>query len=104
MESKHENSDYCELFLTLINKMMQSFASEKGKPVRPFSPTILQCDEHISNYKGIEAIFGNTFFEKRTTSCEYHFEKSVNKHLRLVSDEDKIDCMILTSEIQKCSQ
>ena len=80
MESKHENSDYCELFLTLINKMMQSFASEKGKPVRPFSPTILQCDEHISNYKGIEAVFGNTFFEKRTTSCEYHFDKSVNKH------------------------
>ena len=80
MESKHENSGYCELILTLINKMMQSFASEKGNPVRPFNPTILQCDEHISNYKGIEAIFGNTFFEKRTTSCEYHFDKSVNKH------------------------
>ena len=84
--------------------MMQSFASEKGNPVKPFNPTILQCDEHSSNYKGIEAVFGNTFFEKRTTSCEYHFDKSVNKHQRLVSDEDKIDCMILTSGIQKCSQ
>ena len=51
-ESKHENSDYCEFFLTLINKMLQSFASEKGNPVRPFNPTILQCDEYISNYKG----------------------------------------------------
>ena len=80
MESKHENSDYCELFLALINKMMQSFASEKGNLVKPFNPTILQCDEHSSNYKGIEAVFGNTFFEKRTTSCEYHFDKSVNKH------------------------
>ena len=57
--------------------MLQSFASEKGNPVRPFNPTILQCDEHISNYKGIEAVFGNTFFEKRTASCEYHFDKSV---------------------------
>ena len=95
-ESKHENFDYWELFFTLINEMLPSFASEKGNPVRPFNPTILQCDKHISNYKGIEAVFGNTFFEKRTTSCEYHFGKSVNKHQRLVSDEDKIDYKILT--------
>ena len=85
-ESRHENSDYCELFLTLINEMLESFASEKGNPVRPFNPTILQCDEHISKYKRKEAVFGNTFFEKRTASCEYHFGKSVNKHQRLVSD------------------
>ena len=80
MESKYENSDYCEPFLKLINEMLHSFASEKGNPVRPFNPTILQSDEHISNYREIDAIFGNTFFEKRTTSCEYHFDKSVNKH------------------------
>ena len=85
-ESKHESSDYCELFLTVSNEMLESFASEKGNPVRPFNPTILQCDEHISNDKRIEAVFGNTFFEKRTASCEYHFDKSVNKHQRLVSD------------------
>ena len=79
-ESKQEKSDCCEVFLTLINEMLQSFASEKGNPVRPFNPTILQCDEHISNYKRIEAVFGKTFFDKRTTSCEHHFDKSVNKH------------------------
>ena len=96
-ESKHKNSDYWELFLTLINEMLPSFASEKGNPVRSFNPTILKCDEHISNYKEIESVFGNTFFEKRTVSCEYHFDKSVNKHQRLVSDEDKIDYKTLTS-------
>ena len=96
-ESKHENSDCCELFLTLISAMLKSFASEKGDLVRLFNPTILQCDEHISNYIGIEAVFENTFFEKRTASCEYHFKKSVTKHQRLVSDEDKIDYKILTS-------
>ena len=99
-ESKHKNSDYWELFLTLINEMLPSFASEKGNPVRSFNPTILQCNEHISNYKGTEAVFGNTFFEKRTASCEYHFDKSVNKYQRLVSDEDKIDYKILTSEMK----
>ena len=69
-ESKYENSDCCELFLTLINEMLQSFASEKANPVRSFNRTILQCDEHISDYKGIEAVFGNIFFEERTASCE----------------------------------
>ena len=99
-KSKHESSDCCEIFLTLIKEILQSFASKKGNPVRPFNPTILQCDEHISNYKGIEAVFGNTFFEKRTASCEYWSDKSVNKHQRLVSDEDKIDYKILTSGIK----
>ena len=42
-------------------------------------------------------MFGKTLFEKRTSSCEYHFDKSVNKHQRLVSGEDKIDYKILTS-------
>ena len=95
--SEHKNSDYCELFLTLINEMLQSFASEKGNPVRPFNPTFLQCGEHISNYKGIEAVFGNTFLEERTASCECHFDKSANKHQRLASNEDKIDSKVLTS-------
>ena len=77
--------------------MSKSFASKKGEPVRPFNPTIFKCGEHISNYIGIEAVFENTFFEKRTASCKYHFKKSVTKHQRLVSDEDKIDYKILTS-------
>ena len=76
-ESKQEKSDCCEVFLTLINEMLQSFASEKGNPVRPFNPTILQWNEHITNYKGTEAVFGNTFFGKRT-SCKYRFDKSEN--------------------------
>ena len=96
-ESKHKYSDYCDFFLTLINEMLQSFASEKGNPVRPFNPTFLQCGEHISNYKGIEAVFGNTFLEERTASCECHFDKSANKHQRLASNEDKIDSKVLTS-------
>ena len=83
MESKRKNSDYCDFFLTLINEMLQPFASENGNLVRPFNPTILQCNKHISNYKGIEAAFGKTFFEKRTASCEYQFDKSVNKYQRL---------------------
>ena len=89
-ESKQGKSDCCEVFLTLINEMLQSFASEKGNQL---GPSIQQfcSDEHISNYKRIEAVFEKTFFEKRTTSCEYHFDNSVNKYQRVVSYEEKID-------------
>ena len=77
--------------------MLQSFPSEKGNPFRSFNPNILQREEHTSNFKGIEAVFGNTFFGKRTASYEYHFDKSVKKHQRLVSDEGKIYYKTLTS-------
>ena len=65
MESKHENSDYCQLFVTLINEMLQSFASQKGNPVRFFNPTILQRKECISNYKGIEAVLERLSLRKK---------------------------------------
>ena len=42
-------------------------------------------------------MFGKAFFVNWTTSCEYHFDKSANKHQRLVSDEGKTDYKILTS-------
>ena len=80
--------------------MLQSFPSEKGNPFRSFNPNILQREEHTSNFKGIEAVFGNTFFGKRTASYEYHFDKSVKKHQRLVSDEDKIYYKTLTSRMK----
>ena len=63
-------------FLIPINEMLQSFALEKCNPVRPFNPTILQCDERISNYTEIEAVFGRTLFEKITASCEFTFIKA----------------------------
>ena len=100
MESKHESSDYCEPFLMLFNVVLQSFLSEKGNPVRPINLTILQCDEPIINFKGIEVVFGNTFFEKRTAGCEYHFDESLNKQQRLISYEDKIDYKILILRIK----
>ena len=65
MEIKHENSDYCQLFVTLINEMLQSFASQKGNPVRFFNPTILQREECISNYKGIEAVLERLSLRKK---------------------------------------
>ena len=77
VESKHKNFDYCELFL-----------------IQPFD-SVTSIPEIIKEWK--QSLFGKTFLEKRTTSCEYHFDKSVNKYQRLVSDEDKIGYQNLAS-------
>ena len=37
---------------------------------------------------------------KKTASCEYHFDKIINKHQRLVLDKEKINNKIFTSEMK----
>ena len=88
MESNAENSSYCALFFTLINEMFDKFMKENGQIIKIFNLSIIQCDEHLSNQNGIEAVFGQEFVENRTASCEYHFEKSVEKHLKLLPTDD----------------
>ena len=88
MESNAENSSYCALFFTLINEMFDKFMKENGQIIKIFNPSIIQCDEHLSNQNGIEAVFFFDFVENRTASCEYHFEKSLEKHLKLLPTDD----------------
>lgn len=59
--------------------------------MRHFHPINLQHHKYISNHKAIEAVLRKTSFQKGTVNCEYRFHKSVNKHRRLVSAEDKIN-------------
>ena len=61
---------------------------ENGQIIKLFNPSIIQCDEHLSNQNGTEAVLGQEFVENRTASCEYHFEKSVEKHLKLLPTGD----------------
>ena len=68
--------------------MLDKFMKENGQIIKLFNPSIIQCDEHLSNQNGTEAVFGQEFIENRTASCEYHFEKSVEKHLKLLSIDD----------------
>ena len=64
------------------------------------NPSIIQCEEHLSNQNGIEAVFGQDFVENRTASCEYHFEKSVEKHLKLLATEDKQSYKTLATSLK----
>ena len=89
MESKSEDGDYCELFFNLINEMVHKFMLDNGMIPKLFNPTNIQCDEHTSNRNGIEAVFGMEFLTNRTSSCEYHIDKSIKKHVKVVADVDK---------------
>ena len=61
---------------------------ENDQIIKIFNPLIIKCNEHLSNQNGKEAVFGQKFVENRTASCEYHFEKSVEKHIKLHLTED----------------
>ena len=50
---------------------------ENGQIVKKVNPSIIQYNERLSNQNEIETVFGQEFVEKRTASCEYHFENGV---------------------------
>ena len=56
MESNTENSSYCALFFFLIKEMLEKFMKENGQVIKIFNLSIIQCDEHLSNQNGIEAV------------------------------------------------
>ena len=82
--------------------MLEKFMKENGQIIKIFNPSIIQCDKHLSNQSGIEAVFGQEFVENRTVSCNYHFEKSVEKHLKLLSTEDQQSYKTLANFSKEC--
>ena len=90
MEPNTENSPYCALFFSLMDKMLEKFIKENGQVIKIFNSSIILRDEHLSNQNGIEAVFRQDLLENRTLSCEYHFEKGIKKHIKLLSTEDQL--------------
>ena len=68
--------------------------------IKMFNPLIIQCDEHLSNQNGIEADFGQDFVQNRTASYKYHFEKSIEKHLKLLPTEDQQSYKTLVTSLK----
>ena len=53
-----------------------------------FNPIEIKSDEHPDNRTAIEKVFHKDFPEYRTTSCSYHFGKSVARHKVYIKKED----------------
>ena len=48
----------------------------------------MKYDEHSGNQTAIKKVFGVKFYQERTSSCEYHFNKSVEKHKKFLRNKD----------------
>ena len=79
MKTVTENAEYCELFFELINEMICKFNNNKESS--KFNPVHRKYDEHPGNQIAIKNVFGIKFYQERTSSCEYHFNKSVNEDI-----------------------
>ena len=86
METLTENAEYCELFFELINEMICKF--DNNKESSEFNLVHMKCNEHPGNQIAIKKVFGVKFYQERTSSCEYHFNKSVEKHKKFLRNED----------------
>lgn len=62
--------------------------TEKSNGEKPLNTINIQFDEHSSTKPGIQAVFGEEFVRNRTSGCEYHIQKSVDKHKKFLNVED----------------
>ena len=99
MESNAEISSYCALFFCFINEVLEKFMKENDQIIKIFNPSIIQCDEQLSNQNGIE-VFGQEFVDSRTASCEYHFENSAEIHLKLLPTENQQSYKTLATSLK----
>ena len=67
-----------------------------------FNPIEIKSDEHPGNWIAIEKVFGKDFLENRTSSCSYHFDKSVARHEVYIKKKDIQIYMKLTSNLKNC--
>ena len=86
METVTENAEYCELFLELINEIICKFNNNKESS--KINPVHMKYNKHSGNQIAIKNVFGVKFYQERTSSCEYHFNKSVEKHKKFLRNED----------------
>ena len=102
MECKEENHQYCEIFFTKINEMINKYMKEEDQLHVPtvFNPYHLKDDKHGGNKIGMAAVFGKVFVDTRTSSCEYHLEQSVKKHKKHVCQSDRKDYVRLCHKMK----
>ena len=86
METPTEDKDCCKLFFTDINKMLQEkICKDQNRESSSYvlNPYHLKEDEHGGNKIGMRDVFGETFVNERTSSCEFHSDHSVKNHLKI---------------------
>ena len=71
--------------------MLNEYIADEDNTTRTnyaFNPTCTECDEHVGNRIGISAVFGERFIKERTSSCDHHYDQSVERHKRYLDPND----------------
>ena len=105
MKTKNQDKHCCALFLRGINRMCQNFINKADGTTcltYSFNSREMKSDEHPGNRIAIEKVFGKGFLENRTSSCSYHFDKSVARHKVYIKKKYIQIYMKLTSNLKNC--
>ena len=86
MDTDKEHGKNCELFFSKINEMLREYT---GNEMAWFNPFHLKDDKHGGNKIGMAKVFGTTFVERRTSSCDFHYDLSRENHKRFVGKADR---------------
>ena len=103
MKTKNKDKDCCVIFIRGINHRQQNFINKRDDTnclTCSFNPIEIKSDELPGNRIAIEKVFVKDFLENRTSSCSYHFDKSVAKHKVYIKKEDIKIYMKLTSNLK----
>ena len=84
MECKSEDSTNVSRFWREFNKAYK----EVNQTDEKFSPTRWISDMATANFNGLTIVYGEEVLE-RVKSCEFHFQKLVNKHASKFEDGEK---------------
>ena len=82
MEATTKTMNTLNSFFQKINSMLTSSSFEI------FNPTTIQCDEHASAKIGLKNVYGDEFVENRTSGCEFHLQKSIDRHKKYFNTND----------------
>ena len=98
MGTDKENGKNCELFFRKINEMLREYT---GNEIACFNPFHLKDDEHGGNKIGMAKVFGTTFVEERTSSCDFHYDLSTENHKRFVEKADRKDYQSIALQLKE---
>ena len=85
MEGKTEDHRYSKIFFRGINQMIREHS---GQINQHFNPTNIQFHEHGSTKIAIKSAFVEKFLQIRTLGCDYHLDRSVDKHNKYFNSSD----------------
>ena len=104
MDTIAERKETCAIFLKNINYMLRDFIVDNERDAEAanciFNPYHLKDDEAGGNKIAMREVFGEYFVENRTASCLFHFDLNVERHKKLVRQNNEESYQTLCHDLK----